>query len=550
MPADAFASLLAGTAPELLGHILTYLCPRDLASVAQICKHAAAFLRPGADNTHAKYAWKAAFLQVFDHPKYAWERLLPTARAENASRHPALWDWFHETHRRYAAYNAYRVACDAGGAKSLEHLESIIVTLLDIHETASYTAVTEDDTPLSLNLEFLSDLVGRARDFDLLVHNPYDGIDALVLPPERSSKGFVSHYSSNINAATHHCYEGEDHEYPSPSNTSQDAPPSPRSASVPEWASKFHIFSGSTERELGSVELINAARRIVYDFSVTGPRADYGPFHQDDSGRINWKLLEAISSLMHHHFEAPLPPPRIQPIVFPPRFEDNIPHMVSVDPSATEVEDWAGITGPWLGNYSGVSFSTLVKFNSSLVSGAPMHLGRCQDVDAPFMNLKLQSCSLEDSKEMAMDPVLQQKLPYCTDLPIQYFRGTSEVVNNERAISRVKGFACLCPGARQVRWKFIFCYLQVQSQEWSDQWQLEGVQPGGVRSGGIYGMWKPVSNGRQLQGPFFIGPAEVYEAEAGEAEEDDEDAENEADNESIDSAQYTGCTTMVNPLFT
>lgn len=55
MPTNAFASLLAGTAPELLGHILSYLSPRDLASISQTCKAAAAFLHPAPHNTHAKY---------------------------------------------------------------------------------------------------------------------------------------------------------------------------------------------------------------------------------------------------------------------------------------------------------------------------------------------------------------------------------------------------------------------------------------------------------------------------------------------------------------
>lgn len=167
-------------------------------------------------------------------------------------------------------------------------------------------------------------------------------------------------------------------------------------------------------------------------------------------------LLEAISSLMHLHFEAPLPPPRVQPITFPPRFEDNIPYMMPVNSPVEAGHDWAGITGAWMGNYSGVSFSTLVEFNSSLASGSPMHLGRCEDVDAPLMNLTLKACSPEESEEMAKDPMLQQNLPYCDDLPIEYFRGTSVVTNNERPMSRVRGFACLVPGGRQVRWKFLF----------------------------------------------------------------------------------------------
>lgn len=43
-----------------------------------------------------------------------------------------------------------------------------------------------------------------------------------------------------------------------------------------------------------------------------------------------------------------------------------------------------------------------------------------------------------------------------------------------------------------------------------DQWSLEGVQPGGIRSGAIYGTWSPCTHepGGPV-GPFVYAPEEL-----------------------------------------
>lgn len=57
--------------------------------------------------------------------------------------------------------------------------------------------------------------------------------------------------------------------------------------------------------------------------------------------------------------------------------------------------------------------------------------------------------------------------------------------------------------------------LILLSYHGSDQWQLEGVQPGGVRSGCIYGLWSSCGHeeGGPV-GPFIYAPEELCKTTA------------------------------------
>ena len=46
----------------------------------------------------------------------------------------------------------------------------------------------------------------------------------------------------------------------------------------------------------------------------------------------------------------------------------------------------------------------------------------------------------------------------------------------------------------------------------ADQWQLEGVQPSGIRCGGIYGLWSHVDHDDHgPMGPFYYAPCAITE---------------------------------------
>ena len=55
-------------------------------------------------------------------------------------------------------------------------------------------------------------------------------------------------------------------------------------------------------------------------------------------------------------------------------------------------------------------------------------------------------------------------------------------------------------------YKNLMCF----SYAGADQWQLEGVQPGGIRSGGVYGLWTHVDHDDHgPMGPFFYAPFDL-----------------------------------------
>ncbi|KAF2181685.1 hypothetical protein K469DRAFT_255430 [Zopfia rhizophila CBS 207.26] len=453
-----FPGRLVELAPELLELVLSFLTPRDLVSFGRTCRRAAAFIRP--DN---QILWRRSFLQVFDDPTHAWELLQPTARAGNRDRE-AHWDWFQEVQRRLTAFNAI---CHNGNAALLSDPESIITTLLDVLETASYSESTGVNTRISFNLEFLDRIFRSAPNPERIVHDYHRDIESVSLPVEPLN---------NCNRPITRSMLG-------------------RKATVPQWASRFHIFHGMTKREENSVLAKAAARSLIYDWRTTGPNADYGPFLNDKSGIVNWQVLEAATSLMLRIFEGT----RGSYLRTPAGFRDSIPCLLPLNPSCKE--DWAGVTRIWLGTYAFLDYRALVHYNFANNLEYPMDLGAYEEACGDIMRLKLK---INDSDELKYDHRLQTDLPICEDLPVLYFTGSSSGRSTGRPPILVRGSTSLIPGGRQVRWRFIFSYAG------ADQWQLEGVQPGGIRSGGIFGIWSHCDHDDHSPvGPFCYFPFEL-----------------------------------------
>ncbi|CAI6333787.1 unnamed protein product [Periconia digitata] len=447
-------SYLSTLAPELLYIILSYLPPRDVVHFAQTCRRAAQFIQP--DNFAL---WKSAFLHVFDHPRYAWDALVPSVRASNVLRE-AQWDWHHELRRRMVAFNA---VCESDRLTLLKTIEQVVKTLLDIEQTAAYTTRDTEDKPQSLNLAFLSRLQNQSPDFDSIVHDYHRDINSVSLPLE---------FQAESDRAVTRSMVG-------------------RRVAIPPWASQFHVIHGPTKRERDSVFSKAAARAIVYDWNVTGSFAEYGPY--DRSGGVNWQAVEAISSLMHRIFDMPLDMYKLTSYGFPM----NIPKAIPVRPDSPE-QDWAGLTGIWLGTYAFLDYRALVHFNIAHNQEYPLDLGEYEEACGDLMHLDIK---VSDDEDLKLDTRLQPSLPYCHDLPILRFTGLSQNQTAGRPSIGVRGFVCLTPSGREVRWRLIIRYAG------EDQWQLEGLQPG-VRSGAIYGLWSHIDHDDHgPTGPFFYAPA-------------------------------------------
>jgi hypothetical protein len=403
--------------------------------------------------------WKSAYLHVFDDPDDAWSMMpgnVPLASERQ-------WDWHAELAKKLVALRGVkskRCGMDSRAADYIEGLLSILDTAKfkpSAKDLANGRVPTGDDRTTSLNLQILSTLAEWREGIESLIHD-----SQLSSLPQRITRSMA---------------QGE------------------AEKNRPEGAARLHVMYGLTSRERIEHRARGAARRKVYDWSLTGADNDYSPLLRDRSGNINWPLLEAVFTVNGRNFiycvEGSL--------TMPQGFSMSIPHRTLLDP--TIPNDWARVTGPWLGTYSFLDYADLFAFNNwEDELGARPTLEHEQEDSGDLMKL-----SLRLDETIATDPRLKTELPVNTDLPVLYFSGLSlRLVAIQHPGIGIRGCVSLIPGGREVRWRFIIHYGG------QDQWQLEGIQPGGIRSGGVFGIWTQCDhepNGPV--GPFCYFPTEL-----------------------------------------
>ncbi|KAF1971758.1 hypothetical protein BU23DRAFT_535837 [Bimuria novae-zelandiae CBS 107.79] len=415
-------------APELLELVLAYLGPLDLTRFGATCRRAHDFLRPTN-----QLLWKQTFLQQFDHPNHVWQHLVPTARTDNQPRE-ALWDWHRELVRRLKIFN---LLLEGDEQTIAAEIEKVISTLLDVQQTASRTSSVEPEETESLNMRYLKDLEIRIGGFGSIVHDYSRHPSSLALPQDPKPDLDRPVTRSMLRRGT----------------------------VAPEWASRFHIIHGPTDREEESTSSKAAARAIVYDWSVTSEEADYGPFRKDGSGTVNWQVVEAISSLMHRIFNTALSLHQLNPT----GFDMHVPRNQPMNPSVPE--DWAGVTGTWAGTYAFLDYRALVHYNFTHNMDHPLDLGNYEEACGELMRLDLE---LDHSEELKQDRRLQSDLPYCADLPKLFFQGTSIRQAMERPMINVRGVAFLAPSGREVRWRLIIRYALLYKPSRKGESQPQG----------------------------------------------------------------------------
>ncbi|KAL2419740.1 hypothetical protein ABEF95_006499 [Exophiala dermatitidis] len=464
---------------EILSHILSYLHPESIVKFGLSCKDAHEFISP-----RNQILWRAAFIQIFDDPYDAWSAMPRRKRVRKGDR--IEWDWLQELQKRLRALwiirSRWRIAAEQ--ARLSDHLDAIL-SIIDTAkfaptacEIANGIVPAQDDRHLSLNLQILTDVDRYQDGLERLIHdseNPTmvdftvpDDITARnprILPLWRSM-------GRNWNGGIQ--------------------------ASRPESACRLHVLYGITERERIKETNCGNARRRVYDTSRYRPDNDYGPLKRDGSGQVDWYVLEGVFTLIARNFEiaARGTLSMAQGLSF------SIPHRSL--PVRNVPADWARVTGTWLGISSYYNHGEVVRFNMFL--NGQLDTGP-NLVEEPERSEGLVKLELKLDDRMSADPQLRTSLPICTDLPPLFFSGMSRSYRpNQRPGRHVRGRVCLAPGGREVRWRYIINY------DGKDQWLLEGVQPGGVRSGGIYGVWTQCDdspNEGGTVGPFCYFPSDL-----------------------------------------
>jgi hypothetical protein len=431
MDCNSSVTELLNLPPELLEHILSFLDPYDLVAFGLVCKYTAAVISPSNQPV-----WRHAFLHLFDDPSKAWSALLPSARSANAANE-ASWNWHSKIRERCTALKAVTTTNKVYRRQNLDLTTDALVDIIETAYSSPPTNRTSKETQVdherrrSVSIRTLQETFLTSRDAERAIHD--------------------------FNA-----------DYSAPSELLSPHPGRPVTRSmvfeqkhVSENASKLHTFFGPTKRERRSDSSQGRARCIVYDWHLTGPETDYGPYKDIKSGQwgqVNWKSLEAVSSLITHHMELLAN----ELMTFPQGFKYALPHQIPADPA--HPEDWAGVTGNWLGTYSFLDWTVLHHFNVHLYeNGGRALLDACNEARGDLMHLELH---LDNS--VKTDPRLATKMPVCEDLPMLYFKGTSRGTGATRPYIHIRGTASLLPGARQVRWRFIIRSVDRRPNEHSD----------------------------------------------------------------------------------
>ena len=464
----ASSTILIDLPQEILSNVVSFLHPRDIARLGRTCQRAHAFLSPSN-----QVLWRNAFLQVFDDPEEAWSKLPSSYKAPREG-----WDWYRVLTTRLQALGAlYRRWPEDGDAKSAEQHRLAILDIIDTAQFApSEAEIAQGKRPQvddrsSLNLQLLAP-----------VQQQYHGLDRLIFETDQKQD---QHPPTICN-----------HDWSQGRPYTRSMSLSAREENRCESASRLHALFGLTMKERLDSRTRGMARRRVYNWSLTSERTDYGPFALDGSGRVNWGLLEGACSAISRNFEMCVD----GRIAMPHGMAYAIPHRTLTDPAVPE--DWAGAQNSFLGTYAFIDYSNLLSFNTT-----DAHFGwdRRPDLnDEPEACGALLRMEIKLDNSVKDDHMLRTNVPMSTDLPPLYFSGHSRGHGYTHPMTAVKGLVALLPGGREVRWKFLVAYNGV------DQWQLEGVQPGGIRSGGIYGVWSQVDHEDHGPiGPFCYFPMEL-----------------------------------------
>lgn len=429
---------------ELLTTILCSVDYEDLVQFSKTCREAHALLAP---SNHL--IWQSAYLQKFDDPRD--RRKLSAKPSEPAcDQRDNTYDWFLELRKRVSALRWVRKGYASGlwdgqgqdNAQEQEdsRLSKVIETLLEIIDTAKVYPTDDeldagrkaevDDRALSKNLALLPTNYEFTAEFDGLVR----GLPASVVKKNLGYGFSVNDAAVGMPGAWH-----------------VPGRPTTRSQAAIQWdkivrseaGSRLHVLSGLTKREESDEKALGRARRITYDWSSTDQRNEWGPLKMDESGEVDWRRMEAICTVVARQFSLAVR----GRMILPQGFCFSIPYRTLSDPTAPD--DWARAQGLWVGTYVFLHWEDLVEFNAFRNAANRPTLENGPEACGGLMKLELRL----DSR-LADDKKLRTDLPICEDKPPIFFSGISRSYDFQMATG-IRGMACLAPGGREVRWRFI-----------------------------------------------------------------------------------------------
>ena len=416
---------------EILSNIFCRLRYKDLVAISKSCHQAHEFCSP-----ENQTLWQSVFLHDYDDPRDRWASLTKTHQATILERQ-ATFDWFVELRKRVIALN-YDTLIDDTDADVYEHT---IETILDIVDTAkSCNSLKDaqsgrvqeiDDRDLSLNITMLPTNYAFTARFAALIRGHTSSV--IQRGPE--------HYGLD-QSTVNRLMPGGWEERPRPFTRSMAGLEHDKIIRS-DNASRLHVLAGLSEWEIKDEKSMSRARRVTYNLNTTNSRNEYGPWKDDLSGEVDWQRLEAIFAVVARQFTTAVK----GRMTLPQGFCFSIPHRTLVDP--TIPDDWAGVSGNWVGTYVFLHWERLLEFNTFINATNRPTLENGDEDSGGLMKLELKlDMRLKD------DARLWTSMPYCKDLQPLYFSGLSKSYDFQMA-THIRGMCCLAPNGREVRWRYI-----------------------------------------------------------------------------------------------
>ncbi|KIY71533.1 hypothetical protein CYLTODRAFT_487135 [Cylindrobasidium torrendii FP15055 ss-10] len=225
---------------------------------------------------------------------------------------------------------------------------------------------------------------------------------------------------------------------------------------------KLHTYIGPAVQEPDGQEAsLVRARAFVYDFRNYTWGNGFGPFHDTDSGKVNWVHMRAIQQAMAVH---------THPDEEDVKAESGLPlTQVYVPPGEEWACDWAGLNGVWQCKFCFCDHLNLAEYNSSVDEERDpvffedaSHGDVCRAID---INVRVLSAS--------HDP----RHPRHPRLTFGGHLGIS------MSATTVSGYVTMTDEG-YVRWHFR------SGEPINPIWSSEGVQLGGIGSRyGVLGSW-------------------------------------------------------------
>ncbi|KAI1498717.1 hypothetical protein F5X99DRAFT_392444 [Biscogniauxia marginata] len=426
--------ILTQLPPEIIHHILGYVDPSDLAWIPRICKN---LYHAVTGNTTL---FKQVYLRHLDTPREGhgvnWEQAL-----KDVVRLQVILRSHNVDHKK----------------SELQFVHDTTTALLSSSATQSDRAQVSSTYRLSRNADLLASFFSRPANQSAFLcrsfiyeraRGEFRPEQLLQSPPRREHQ-----MSAHL-----HCLYG--------------AP----------------VLSASpgAYRQTRRGDMRPFACSKVYDLRQYTEKTKWGPFMDDDTGRVDWEKAEAIMIVLGANLkllglgEYPLCKGFCQ-IPFAGTWPESyhpLPMERESVPKPLELQDPYGVTGTWLRVVCFLDYTDFYMYNFNSEDQPPPHVPR-------------KALDVEEATRLILMQITVTKIepPGPDDgqeLPVVSFKGVSRSMDesyDENANSDLRGHVRLTREG-EVRWTTFSVFGGME------RWRSESVQIGGVKSAkGVIGHW-------------------------------------------------------------